>query len=38
MIEKIYMQYEFEIKDKNFIASTLKPMKDSFVSSDEVSA
>lgn len=36
MIEKIYLQYEFEIKDKNFISTTLKPMKDSFMSSDEV--
>ena len=36
MIEKIYLKYECEIKDKNIIASNLKPMKDTFISSDEV--
>lgn len=36
MIEKIYHKYEFEIQDKNIISTRLKPMKDSFISSDEV--
>lgn len=36
MIEQVFLRFESQIQDRAFAAATLRPLKDAFVSSDEV--